>query len=141
MKYFLPFLVFVFALQSSPTRSINRAVFLMRDFNSHTLTLICFCFRQRIVKRIHFLFFPIMQLSERAINSLENVLHTHQAGASTDEGAFVPVRPESSAFRANNHPAITELPRLMVVKSPLGSCLHCGTAQHAEVTSRSRVKH
>lgn len=76
MKNVLPFFAFVFALQSSPTRSINRAVFLMRDFNSHTLPLICFCVRQRIVKRIHFLFFPITQLSERAINSLENVLHT-----------------------------------------------------------------
>lgn len=76
MKNVLPFFVFIFSLQSLPTRSINRAIFLMRDFNSHTLALICFCVRQRIVKRIHFLFFPIMQLSERAINSLENVLHT-----------------------------------------------------------------
>lgn len=61
-------------LQSSTTRCISRTILFIR-FNLPTLALISFCVSTRIVKRIHFLCFPIMQLSEWAINSLENVLH------------------------------------------------------------------
>lgn len=63
-----------FAVQSSMARCVSQTILFIR-FNLPTLALICFCVRIRIVKRIHFLCFPIMELSEWAINSLENVLH------------------------------------------------------------------
>lgn len=66
--------LFVFAVQSLTERCNSRTISFIR-FNLPTLVLICFCVRTRIVKRFNFLCFPIMRLSEWAINSLENVLH------------------------------------------------------------------
>lgn len=63
-----------FAVLSWTARCICGTILFIR-FNLPTLRLICFCVRTRIIKRIHFLCFPIMQLSEWAINSLEHVLH------------------------------------------------------------------